>query len=156
MDTCLKLMIPDKPFYMELLIRSAENHHGTRPDEGHIYVPVHYMWQEDNNDQHFQFVPDQGDNCWAEVDEDSGDYVIPAESLPSLPFKPPVYTHEYTTYRKGKRVQRKMKVVRVYHMAFMAEVPQPHGRYGGATGQSASSRIVSKKYLKTLMDLWCF
>lgn len=144
------------PFYMELLIRSADNHYDSRPDEGHIYVPVYYMWQEDNNDQHFQFVPDQGDNCWAAVDEDSGDYVVPAEGLPSLPFKPPVHVHEYTTYRKCKRVKRKMKVVRVYHLGFMAEVSEPCTRYGKPTGQSAASRIVSKTYLKKLMDLWSF
>lgn len=153
-------MKPDKPFYMELLIRSADNHYGSRPDEGHIYVPVYYMWQEDNNDQHFQFVPDQGDNCWAEVDEDSGDYVIPAEGLPSLPFKPPVIDYTYDTVRKlngnYKHVKRKMKVVRVYHLGFMAEVSEPYRRHGQPTGQSAKSRIVSKTYLKKLMDLWSF
>jgi hypothetical protein len=145
-----------KPFYMELLIRSSERYHHTRPDEGHIYVPVYYMWQEDNNDQHFQFVPDQGDNCWAEVGKDTGDYVIPAEGLPSLPFKPPVFTHTYDTWHKQKRVKRKMKCVHVYHMAFLAEVPEPYYRYGDPTGASPESRIVSKKYLKSLMKLWSF
>jgi len=149
-----------KPFYMELLIRSADHYHDSRPDEGHIYVPVHYMWQEDAGDQHFQFIPDQGDNCWAEVDEDSGDYVIPAKGLPPLPFKPPVLDHTYETFSKVngkyKRVKRTMKVVRVYHLGFMAEVPEPSRRYGQPTGQTAASRIVSPAYLKTLMDLWTF
>ena len=149
-------MISDKPFYMELLIRSADNHYESRPDEGQVYVPVYYMWQEGENDQHFQFVHDQGDNCWAEIDKDSGDYVIPAEGLPSLPFKPPIIYYTYDTWSKGKRVKRKMKVVRAYHLGFMAEVSEPCTRYGKTTGQSAKSRIVSETYLKKLMDLWSF
>jgi hypothetical protein len=144
-----------KPFYMELIIRSSEKYHDTRPDEGHIYVPIYYMWQEGPDDQHFQFEPDS-DNCWAEVDEDSGDYVIPASGLPSLPFKPPVIDYTYDTWRKSKRIKRKMKCVHVYHLAFMAEVPEPHRRYGAPTGATPESRIVSKKYLKSLMDLWSF
>jgi len=142
-----------QPFYMELIIRSSEKYHDTRPDEGHIYVPIYYMWQEGPDDQHFQFEPDS-DNCWPE--QHDGDYVIPAAGLPSLPFDPPVFTHTYETWRNSKRVKRKMKCVHVYHMAFMAEVPEPHRRYGGATGATPESRIVSKKYLKSLMDLWSF
>ncbi len=141
------------PFYMELIIRSADNYYETRPDEGQIYVPLYYMWQEGPDDQHFKFDPDS-DNCWPAMHE--GDYVIPAAGLPSLPFKPPVFDYTYTTYRDFKRVQRKIKCVHVYHMAFMADVPEPYHRYGGATGAKPASRIVSKKYLKSLMDLWSF
>ena len=135
-----------KVFYLELLCRSTG--YDDRPDCGHINLPIRYAWQEGPEDLHVQFnTPfgrDHGNVC-PEIDEDSGDYVIPVSDwlLKHLgkDYRPKII-RKYE-WHAGYEDRPVCDAVQVYHLGW---VPEPTLRDCGV--------VAPKSYLQHLENHW--
>lgn len=111
-------------FYLELLCRSTG--YDDRPDCCHINLPIRYAWQEDPNDLHIQFnTPfgrDHGNVC-PEIDDKSGDYVIPVSDwlLKHLgeDYEPKIIRNY--KWHAGYEDRPVCDAVQVYHLAWCPE-----------------------------------
>lgn len=136
-----------KVFYLELLCRSTG--YDDRPDCGHINLPIAYAWQEDPDDLHIQFNTPFGrehGNVCPEIDEDSGDYVIPVSDwlLKHLGknYRPKIIRKYKWTPDGGRKIT--CDAVQVYHLGW---VPEP--TLGGDGGV-----VAPKSYIEHIENHW--
>lgn len=106
-----------KHFYLELLCRDES---GGRPDARHICLKLEYAWQEGPDDLHLQLAHTDGDNLFAEVHEESGDYIIPSSPWLLEHLRKRFEPYVVSRYRWPTRKTR--NGILVYHMGFRPDV----------------------------------
>lgn len=139
-------MSKSRIFYLELLCRSTG--YEDRPDCCHINLPIRYAWQEDPNDLHVQlntpFGRDHGNVC-PEIDDKSGDYVIPVSDwlLKHLgkDYEPEIIRNY--KWHAGHGDHPVCDAVQVYHLAWC---PEPT-RYDGGV-------VAPRSYVEHVETHW--